>query len=786
MPVFNNQVIPMWFEPKPYIALNILIKKAYGFPSSVKNPDPYLRIKFAGRDEVDESSQIFHNNREPVWNQFFSYEIRSLSTDILEIYIMDKNKISKDSTIGVAKIPISYDMMGITKEESILIDKSSVVTYLPIHIDALIQISAPGQIPFTDSRFYPDILNVKFLEGSNLSFGDPYCQCRLSDDITWRKTRAVSNAKNPQWNEIIMLPLIRRNQMLDIEVKNENLVHDTEFGKCTVNLGELGDKTVKMESNIGKGKITYLVQIGKSGTPPFEDFNEEDEKVTSVNPIFSIKVIEARDLKASDCNSSDPYCKLVMNGIEKNTKVIDSNLNPFWNQTFHFDITSFMTNELILSIFDHDKMSKDDLLGTLKLKLSEMECGVVKDTWYNLEKGSIHLQTHISAPGQYSFDPYPFMPVTKLIRVENVQGDPNNYVSLKLQGDEYCRYTPKGNFKKVFPVSYIDTGNNRLVCQLCSSMGKEKDTQTPEVEFDVREDGERMIENELGKVKITIGSEPIRITKCPNWTLNFDLKEITNIKKKKDRVWFIDFGDGFETEYTYNGIFDVQFQKVIISLGDEIPIKVYKKKNNKLKLYGSNTFKIKDMQYGVKEEKFIEIKPNSLSHTVSDKMVHLVWQVLQPDYEPFVDAPFCPMALHAFVIEAFGIPKMDIGSMSDPYVKVKMEEDKIYECTKVIDNTITPQWETQLDVLITNPYGKAVFEIWDKNEKKDKIISSAMIELSEVNDGQVHYKWLKMNGVAKKDQGGNLNVILQCTPIGHPCVTFDDLRLMLYTPNPNQ
>ena len=107
--------------------------------------------------------------------------------------------------------------------------------------------------------------------------------------------------------------------------------------------------------------------------------------------MLGVKVIEAKNLKAADGDKSDPYCVLKVADNEKKTKVIDCTLNPIWNQTFYFDIKSYSTNELLIKIFDKDKLSKDDLLFQWIIPINKLQCGIVEDKWYD----SLHLITHL-------------------------------------------------------------------------------------------------------------------------------------------------------------------------------------------------------------------------------------------------------------------------------------------------------------------------------------------------------------------------------------------------------
>lgn len=84
------------------------------------------------------------------------------------------------------------------------------------------------------------------MEGENLSLGDIYCCCKLTNDISWKKTRTIKNCGNPQWNEIIQLQRTNSSNELEIQVKNENIFNyilldkkiktlkDTKYGTIVI------------------------------------------------------------------------------------------------------------------------------------------------------------------------------------------------------------------------------------------------------------------------------------------------------------------------------------------------------------------------------------------------------------------------------------------------------------------------------------------------------------------------------------------------------------------------
>ncbi|KAF4526015.1 hypothetical protein B566_EDAN000808 [Ephemera danica] len=87
-----------------------------------------------------------------------------------------------------------------------------------------------------------------------------------------------------------------------------------------------------------------------------------------------VKVLEARDLPIKDfTGSSDPYVKVQLLPDRKRrfqTKVHRKNLNPVFNETFIFSIAYEELHEKYLqfSVYDFDRFSRHDLIGTVVLR----------------------------------------------------------------------------------------------------------------------------------------------------------------------------------------------------------------------------------------------------------------------------------------------------------------------------------------------------------------------------------------------------------------------------------
>ncbi|KAI5465942.1 hypothetical protein BGZ63DRAFT_119072 [Mariannaea sp. PMI_226] len=103
---------------------------------------------------------------------------------------------------------------------------------------------------------------------------------------------------------------------------------------------------------------------------------------------FTIKVVEAEDLKACDPNGySDPY---VVFGDEyqkrlHKTRIISKNLNPRWDETF--DVTVQGPVNLIATIWDYDTFGDHDYVGRTSLKLDPVHFSdyLPREFWMDLD-----------------------------------------------------------------------------------------------------------------------------------------------------------------------------------------------------------------------------------------------------------------------------------------------------------------------------------------------------------------------------------------------------------------
>lgn len=87
-----------------------------------------------------------------------------------------------------------------------------------------------------------------------------------------------------------------------------------------------------------------------------------------------VTLVKAVDLAAADMNGkSDPYVVFSVGESKRKSSVVTASVNPEWQpeEKFWFltDDASFAV--LDVQVFDHDRFTKDDLIGSASISLSQ-------------------------------------------------------------------------------------------------------------------------------------------------------------------------------------------------------------------------------------------------------------------------------------------------------------------------------------------------------------------------------------------------------------------------------
>ncbi|KAF2218214.1 hypothetical protein BDZ85DRAFT_117050 [Elsinoe ampelina] len=226
-----------------------------------------------------------------------------------------------------------------------------------------------------------DLQYAKFMTAISKSIGSAvtrYCELlekefmRELEQSSPEQEAAARQTTQERWMQLAKDTLAAKERVEPFQFKPESLVKLNNIEYTTVHLD-------KVEKEINADACADIIQ---KHTPPVPKTRQPSKFV------FTIKIIEAEDLRPCDMNGlSDPYVVLgdeYQKRLAK-TRIINASLNPRWDETVDI-ITSGPLN-IIATIWDWDALGDHDCVGrtTLKLDPSHFSDFMPREFWLDLD-----------------------------------------------------------------------------------------------------------------------------------------------------------------------------------------------------------------------------------------------------------------------------------------------------------------------------------------------------------------------------------------------------------------
>ncbi|EMD59501.1 hypothetical protein GGP41_004456 [Bipolaris sorokiniana] len=226
-----------------------------------------------------------------------------------------------------------------------------------------------------------DVHYAKFMTALSKSIGTAlarYCElveqkfAREMDRLTPEQEAAANQTRQEKWLSTVKDFYSQKEKIEPFQFYPESLVKLNNIEYAMQQLD-------KLEREIG---VDACAEVLQKNAPP------QPQRLRNNNFVFTIKIIEAEDLKACDINGlSDPYVVLgdeYQKRLAK-TRVIYRNLNPRWEETI--DITTNGPLNVVATIWDWDAMGDHDCVGRTSLKLdpSHFRDYMPREYWLDLD-----------------------------------------------------------------------------------------------------------------------------------------------------------------------------------------------------------------------------------------------------------------------------------------------------------------------------------------------------------------------------------------------------------------
>ncbi|KAI6194503.1 Synaptotagmin 1 [Aphelenchoides besseyi] len=231
---------------------------------------------------------------------------------------------------------------------------------------------------FQQGQLSVTVIQAENLPGMDMSgTSDPYVKLYLLPEKKKKvETKVHRKTLNPVFNETFIFKVPFN------EIGNKTLVFSIyDFDRFSKH-----DQIGQVLLPLGKIDLGQVIEEWKDIAPPPDD-KEADKSLGDI--CFSLRyvptagkltvvILEAKNLKKMDVGGlSDPYVKIIlMQGgkrlKKKKTTIKKCSLNPYYNESFSFEVPfeQIQKVSLMITVMDYDKVGSNDAIGRVMLGCS--------------------------------------------------------------------------------------------------------------------------------------------------------------------------------------------------------------------------------------------------------------------------------------------------------------------------------------------------------------------------------------------------------------------------------
>ncbi|XP_036068132.1 synaptotagmin VIII isoform X2 [Oryzias melastigma] len=201
---------------------------------------------------------------------------------------------------------------------------------------------------------------------------DPYAKVYLIPDKSKTfETKVFKNTLNPTFNEVFTFQLSKSKLL-----KSTVVIKVFDFSRFTTHkiIGELRVQLCDINWNHAREEWGDLEEPVKFEEVDFGEICFSLRYVPTTSKL-TVVILEAKNLKSMDFGgSSDPYVKVQLaldkrKWKKRKTSVKKKTLNPYFNESFTFDVMfdQIKRVNLVISVWDYDAMTRNDAIGKVFL-----------------------------------------------------------------------------------------------------------------------------------------------------------------------------------------------------------------------------------------------------------------------------------------------------------------------------------------------------------------------------------------------------------------------------------